>query len=230
MSKHATALRLTICLSFVVCLTALAQEGMLFVTSETDNRGGFSYTITGTNAEFKLGLGTNCVQMQSHCVVDASGPEGWMPSVLDNGIVIWSFTNGTWMVGTNPLVLRVQSRCTNQTDYVDFASDFFRPGALAATVYQNGIYISLFAALRFEYVGPLPVPRIEWLGLAGSETAVAIQEMAGRTCHIDRATSLDSSNWDEVAICPVTNYFGTFTFPAPTNAADSFFYRARFSR
>jgi hypothetical protein len=218
---------LALCLLFSSVQVSEAEEGLFVVQSETDGAGRFTYTITGTNDVYVWGIPENgIIIIPSHCVETASGPDGWIATVEPNGWVTWEYTNGTWFVEEDPLVLVIHSKATNSTEYAVHQPSFFLPGMAVGYAYTNNVSV-IPGVQRFSIIGPKPVPRISSFSVVDNLMHMSIQEMAGSTCIVERTTNLVDPEWQEFTNIPVAGYSTNLTCLIDTNTIQSAFYRLR---
>lgn len=225
-SSRWTAFAAGMLLAFGTACAARAQ--MFTVESETDGAGHFTYRFSNTNTTWAWGISDwGAIMMQSHGVESVTAPDGWLASVTNKGMVIFSYTNGVYFIEQEPLVLEIQSRFTNTAEYTTVAEGFFSRGVSAGSAYSNHQDVGGGGFHVFTYTGPCPQPRFIGITSTPEQLVFPVVELAGSSCTVERATSLMGSGWTAVTSLAVTASSTTMVCNAEEPSFTSCYYRLK---
>jgi len=203
---------------------------MFEVLTETDGAGLYTYHFTNTSPDTAWAWGIpewGTIQLQSHCVISAYGPPGWVVSVSSNGISTWRYTNGTYFIEGQGLTFVIQSAVTNAVAYTNSQSEFFPSGISLGGGYSN--YVEYGVGFhRFSYIGPRPYPRFTAMSCADTQVMLSIEEMAGSTCFVRSSSNLLTNEWDSETNFPVAGIATNIAFPCESEPVHPRFYRLDF--
>jgi len=213
------------------CLTLACYGATLTVVSSNNGTGRFSWSYTKGDEPFiwRLDSVNGTIGIQTYGVEQVFTPSGWSVSNDGNDFLQWTYTSGTWYVENTAVVFAVQSTFTNSTLYTNDIGEFFPKGTLIGTICDTD-HVAIAPGLeRHVITGPQPRPRFSTFNVSNSQAVFDIEEMMGRTCHVERTVNLTSNTWQETTNFTVQGLSTNVADPIPA-MANPLFYRLRFTR
>ena len=206
-------------------------EALMTMHSESDSNGLYSYTFASSNTAHVWGIketypGASGFYLQSFDVTNIVAPDGWSGIEDPDGYVRFVYTNeGVFFLENTSVTFSIGTIWTNCTTYSNREdhTKYYIRGWVLACAYSATNHINVAPGYQaLNYLGPA-VPHLDCIKQEDDSLLVTLCDTYGRTCYIERASSLTSQTWQ--AVTSVYSVVGCTNIALPFLGGDASFVR-----